>query len=195
MHDPEVVAFDIRLPWPGDGYRRRDHRWARKTLVTVWHIEPHGEDALRGECRGTHWQWHVHHWQLQFPPLQDLRRRVLTRCAWCGGRSIKGDQVDLSHQWDGPKQPLWRGELGLFHHDCSSVQHAHGKCLCDDPLLSQGDYGRCAFCGKGRAWRQPPTIPDRYLASLPVGSRIPADKLDWLKAEWAKVRAEREASR
>lgn len=37
-----------------------------------------------------------------------------------------------------------------------------------------------------------PTIPDRYLAALPEGSRIPAEKRGWLKAEWAKLRAERE---
>jgi len=65
--------------------------------------------------------------------------------------------------------------------------------LCDDPGLSHEDYGRCAFCGKFRAWRKAPTIPDRYLASLPIGSRIPAEKKPWLKAEWAKIRAEHEA--
>jgi len=41
--------------------------------------------------------------------------------------------------------------------------------------------------------RRLPTIPDRYLASLPKGSRIPDDKREWLDAEWAKVRAERRA--
>lgn len=210
MHDPEVVAFHIYRPFPRRRTRKARHgrwRWAFPFvnaagvefyfpgLVTVWHVEPNGEDALHGECRGaTHWRWHIHHWEIQWDVLQRWQRRLFTRCAWCGGRSRKGDQVDVSHQWDSPKQPLWRGERGLFHHGCSSVERAHGKCLCDDPLLSHGDYGRCAFCGKSRAWRQPPTIPDRYLASLPVGARIPDDKREWLKAEWSKVRAEREAA-
>jgi len=65
-------------------------------------------------------------------------------------------------------------------------------CLCDNPLLDHGNHGQCALCSKWRAWRHTPTIPDRYLAALPEGSRIPAEKRDWLKAEWAKLRAERE---
>jgi hypothetical protein len=206
MHDPMVVAIHIRRPFPERRTREaRLSRWRWSPpfinaagrefyfpgLITVWHVEPHGEDALRGECRGTRWKWHVHHWHVQWDVLQRWQRRFLTRCEWCGGGSRKGDQVHFSHQWDGPKQPLWRGERGLFHQDCSSTETAHRTCLCDNPGLDHGDYGQCAFCGKYRAWRQSPTIPDRYLASLPSGSRIPPDKRDWLETEWAKVRAER----
>jgi hypothetical protein len=210
MHDPMVVAFDIYRPFPRLRTSKARHgrwRWAPPfvnvagrefylpTLITVWHVEPNGDDALRGACRGAkHWRWHIHHWSLQFPPLQDLRRRLLTRCEWCGGPSRKRDVVNHAMGWDTPKSPWWRGERGLYHDGCTSVALAHRLCFCDKPLLSQGDYGQCAFCGKHRAWRQVPTIPDRYLASLPVGSRIPAEKVDWLKAEWAKVRAEREAT-
>lgn len=206
MHDPMVVAFNIRRPYPRRPRKGRLGRWRWRppfvnvagrelyfpALITVWHVEPHGEDALRGECRGTRWQWHIHHWHIQWCFLQGWRRRLLTRCAWCGGPSRKRDPVNISHQWDSPKQPLWRGERGLFHHDCSSVHSAHQKCMCTEPVLEFNGWGRCARCGKYRGHGDGPTIPDLYLASLPVGARIPAHKRDWLSAEWAKVRAERE---
>jgi len=147
-------------------------------MVNVWHVEPHGEDALRGECRGTRWQWHIHHWQIQWCYLQGWRRRLLTKCAWCGGRSTKRDPVNVSHTWDGPKQPLWRGEKGLFHQDCSMVQNAHKLCLCEHPLLSGS---KCLWCEKPRTFR-PPNAVQRYLATLPVGERIPEADLVKLKA-------------
>lgn len=207
MHDPMVLAFSIRRPWPRV---RRPHRknpprwqwrpgscfahvagreWYFPDLINVWHVEPDGQDALRGPCKGTRWQWHIHHWHIQWCFLQDWRRRLLTRCEWCGGRSRKGDAVNHSLQWDGPKQPLWRGERGLFHGDCASVHMAHRLCLCADPLLNHGDYGQCAFCGKFRAWRKTPSDADRYLAALPVGSRIPAEDVPRLQAMWQEGRS------
>jgi hypothetical protein len=211
MHSPEVLAFHIRRPWPqrssfGSGKGR--WRWRPPfvtvagrpfyfpDLIAIWHIEPHGEDALQGECRGTHWHWHVHHWEIQWCFMQDFQQRYLTRCAWCGKGSTKRDRVNVSHDnhiGAKPPNPWWRGRANSVHGECSTVAHAHRICLCDNPGLSQGDYGQCVFCGKFRAWRREPTIPDRYLASLPAGSRIPHDKRDWLKAEWAKLRSEREA--
>lgn len=210
MHDPMVVAFEIRRPWPrrtADRYHGRRWHWRRRSpfitlagrefifpaIVTVWHVEPNGEDALQGQCKDTRWQWHIHHWRLQFPPLQSLRRRLLTRCEWCGGPSRKRDCVNHALGWNTPKSSWWRGERGLYHDGCTSVAIAHRLCLCDAPLLSNRDYGQCSLCGKYRAWRQVPTIPDRFLAALPVGSRIPDAKRDWLKAEWTKIRVAREA--
>ena len=211
MHDPEVLAFHIRRPWPQRSfYHKTRWRWSLpfvniagrsfyfKDLIAIWHVEPHGEDSLQGECRGAkHWRWHVHHWEIQWCFLQDFQQLYLTRCAWCGNRSAKRDPVNVSldnHIGAKPPNPWWRGRANSVHRECSVVARAHRLCLCDDPQLSHGGYGQCAFCGKFRAWRKVPTIPDRYLASLPVGSRIPPDKKDWLKSEWDKVRAEREAA-
>jgi hypothetical protein len=204
MHDPLVVAFEIKRPWP----TRRDSRGWRywPPVVTVWHREPGGHDS--GEVCKHHrrwqdideqwhtrtlngWRFHVHHWHLQVQPLQQLRRALLTRCAWCGGRSRKGDCVNFSHQWDGPRGRWWRGEPGLFHEDCSSVSRSHGLCFCAVPVLSQGDYGQCQVCGRSRAWRKVPDEADRLLASLPKGSRIPAELRPQVKAAWAARRAER----
>lgn len=219
MHDPEVVAFSIRRPYPEKPRRVRETapqwRWQMHRrpiyvspfvtlagrefyfpdLVTVWHREPHSEDALQGECRGTRWKWHVHHWKLQWTFLQSWRRRLLTRCEWCGGRSTKRDVVNFSHQWDGPKQPLWRGERGLFHRDCSTVERAHSSCVCKEPLFDMNrDYGLCLLCGNSRGWRQKPNDATRMLQTIPVGGRIPAAMKPHLEQIWAEVRAAKENS-
>lgn len=178
-------------------------RYYWPTLITVWHREPGGHDS--GEvcthhsrvqkpdgtwCYRFHraWRFHVHHWKVQIRPLQDLRRWALTRCAWCGGPSRKRDRVNISHQWDGPRGRWWQGEPGLFHRDCSSVEGAHRKCLCEHPLLSSEGFGQCAFCGRFRAWGSVPDDADRMLAALPKGSRIPADMTPDLETAWAARR-------
>jgi hypothetical protein len=190
MHDPLVVAFEIRRPWPKrsraryiDGTPAPTFRYW-PSIITVWHREPGGHDALT-ICRkrtqqpdGTWkysrtWIFHVHHWKLQIHPLQHLRRRMLTRCTWCGGRSRKTDPVNVSHQWDGPRGRWWRGEPGLFHEDCSAIKSAHGTCLCDDPLTQESDYGPCARCGKYRTFglTEEALARMRPLAEIPAGGR------------------------
>jgi hypothetical protein len=224
MHDPDVVAFEMRRPWP-----RRDRfydakpdqpRWSAgrtftlagrgfrwPSFITVWHQEPGGRDC--GEvCKHYRrwqddtgqwqtkllngWRWHIHHWHLQVHPAQELRRRLLTRCAWCGGRHRKRDPVNVSNQWDGPRGRWWQGEPNLFHHDCSMVERVHRMCLCADPGLNHGDYGQCAFCGKFRAYRSEPDDADRMLAALTAGSRIPPDLCPALEAAWDERRRRRE---
>jgi len=236
VHDPLVVAFEVRRPWP---QRSRSHdavggasRWMLRldspfwilagrgwywpSLVTVWHREPGGHDS--GEvCRqyrkwqdeaggGWHmdvlhaWRWHVRHWKIQVHTAQDLRRRLLTRCAWCGGRSRKTDPVNISHSWDGPRGRWWQGEPGLFHDGCSSLERAHAKCLCDAPDFGEDgggwprDYGSCRRCGRFRPWHYQPDDADRLVASLPPGSRIPAGLRPRLDALWAERRRRRESA-
>lgn len=175
-------------------------------LVTVWHVEPGGRDS--GEvCRwwrerdgqrvaSDRWKWHAHHWRIQVGPLQKFRRWLLTRCEWCGGRSRKGDRVNVSHSWGGERGPWWRGERGLFHHDCSSIEHAHRTCVCLDPIfhreLGGVAYGRCARCEKQRR-RHKKGEGDgiratRVLAAVPSGKR---DKYATAEAAqiWAEIRA------
>jgi hypothetical protein len=191
MHDPLTGAFEIPRPWPRiDDWKteqatRTGTRWKIggafwvvagrglfwPSLITVWHRDPSGFDDKT--CRGKRWRLHVHHWRLQIHPLQHLRRRLLTRCAWCGGRSIKGDSVNFSHSWDGPRARWWQGERGLFHSDCSAIKRAHSTCVCTMPVLDSGIYGRCAACGLFR----PFGITDANLArtrdlqSVPTGGR------------------------
>lgn len=194
MHDPLVVAFEIRRPWPkcsrprnGDG-TPAPPSWYWPSIITVWHHEPGGHDS--GEiCKhyrrdpvgdGEHritvtnaWRFHVHHWRIQVHALQTLRRRVLTRCAWCGGRSSKHDPVNVSHSWDGPRGHWWRGEPGLFHGDCSGIQAAHETCVCEDPILEHDGYGCCARCAKYRAFGSTEERLERArrLQAIPAGAR------------------------
>jgi ribosomal protein S14 len=191
MHDPLTVAFEIRRPWPEtadwrtkqaarDGIRWRFNSpfWVLAgrglyfpSLITIWHRDPSGYDHTTCTRRG--WKFHVHHWRLQVHPFQHLRRRLLTRCAWCGGRSAKGDSVCVSHTWDGPRARWWRGEPGLFHADCSAIKSAHSTCACETPALDSRNYGRCAVCGRFR----PISFTDanlarvRELQSVPQGGR------------------------
>lgn len=199
MHDPLMVAFEIRRPWPKRiNETNRHYRWP--TLITVWHREPNGHDSgtvckhvmrlqgADGQWRyRIRWQWylHVQHWKIQIPPLQQLRRRLLTRCAWCGGRHVKGDPVNLSHQWGGSRGRWWKGETGLYHHGCSPIAQAHRLCLCDDPGLSNGGYGQCAFCGKFRAWLKVPDAADRLLAAVPSGAPMTPELRAQVEPLWA----------
>lgn len=100
------------------------------SLIDVWHIEPGGHDSLTvcrnrvvdsdGEfVRWSHaWKWHLNHWQIRFCFVYAWRRRLLTRCNRCGGRSTKRHMVNHSDSWHIPKTPLWRGETHLHHGRC-----------------------------------------------------------------------------
>lgn len=181
MHDPLIVAFEIKRPWPetcrardNDGIPATPHRYW-PALITVWHREPNGHDAGT-VCNWRRMAWHVHHWKLQVHPLQDLRRRLLTRCTWCGGPSRKHDVVNHALQWgDGPRARWWRGELDLYHGDCGSVAIAHRTCVCEQPALKYGSYGTCSACGKSRPHGATTERLERLraLQKLPTGTRPP----------------------
>ena len=173
MHDPDVQVFTIKRP-PA----RRDQfgRWW-PTLLTVWHHEPKGRDAGTTCSYRAHWR-HPWHWRIQFDALQLLRRRLLTRCTWCGGKSTSGDAVNCSFQWGRQQAPWWRGESGLYHHDCSSIANAHASCTCEDPICEDyseqhGPYGKCARCAKTRPFGRTPEnfAVMREFAAIPVGAR------------------------
>jgi len=173
MHDPMVVAFEIRRPWPRvkkqsyttDRWKFRLYHncgiwcedqephepgpfpwwkpssWSSSWLIagrdchfpemiTIWHVEPDDQDALtvcsrrireNGKWRYTKgWKWHVHHWHIQVGPLQMLRRYLLTRCSGCGGKSRRGNPVNVAHGWYQRKTRFWQGEKELYHSGCDA---------------------------------------------------------------------------
>jgi hypothetical protein len=194
MHDPLTVAFEIPRPWPShvkpmsvDGRALRAY-WYWPPLVTVWHREPGGHDSgdvcqhyTRYQDAEGHWQmkvshawkFHVYHWRLQIHSLQLLRRRLLTRCAWCRGRSTKNDPVNFSREWDGPRGHWWQGEPGLYHADCSAIYGAHETCVCEHPVLEYDGYGQCARCSAYRAFgtTEERLARARQLKAIPAGAR------------------------
>lgn len=108
----------------------RDFYWP--SIITVWHVEPGGHDAL-SVCQSRHfslrtgkwyysksWKYHFWHWKIQVHSIQNLRRYLLTRCEVCGGKSRKGHVVNFSNSWNNPKTHFWQGELGLRHGDCDA---------------------------------------------------------------------------
>ena len=153
-------------------------------VITVWHREPGGRDGLT-ECsrrvqrrdgtwrRTRGWRWHIHHWRFQLHPYQHLRRRLLTRCAWCGGRDRKGDAVNHSQQWHGERARWWQGEKGLFHSDCSAIKSAHSTCVCSRPVLDHDVYGKCARCDRFRpfGFTDANLARARDLQTIPHGGR------------------------
>lgn len=201
MHDPLVVAFEIRRPWPKRSPRLSNReRWAIRLpfvtvagrtlyfpgLITVWHVEPGGRDS--GEvCRARDRRWHVRHWRIQVHPLQQLRRRLLTRCEWCGEKG----SPNVSHQWDRAPGPWWRGEGGLFHAACSTVATAWRSCTCSTPELGGRDHGRCGRCDRFRRWGLEPwqaRLYDGIRAEFPRAVRGDQDRIRGL-AEMARGRA------
>lgn len=205
MHDPLVVAHQLRRPFPSWPPRRvtRGPRWQLKlrhrcrpscdhppmrwggfppwkpssysshwrlagwevywpSLVTIWHREPGGHDSgtvcphfYRWRGPGDKWnskparawKWHVHHWSIQVPMLQDLRRALVERCDWCGGRSVRENKVNVSHSWDNRARRWWESTPGLYHSGCSSAVTIEGICLCDVPIVDS-QYSMCERCGK-----------------------------------------------
>jgi hypothetical protein len=70
-------------------------------------------------------RWHVHHWKLQIHALQSLKRWLFSRCAKCGGRFPWG-YAPVSGSWDSDGPRWFRGEPGVFHHEC------HGSVVAAD---------------------------------------------------------------
>lgn len=64
-----------------------------------------------------HPKWHVHHWRLQFRPLQRFSRWMWSRCAGCGGR-FRWGYCPTSDSWHGEGPRLFRGEKGVWHREC-----------------------------------------------------------------------------
>jgi hypothetical protein len=143
VHDPMVVLFEVRRPWPRV-YRTRHrpkNRWRFRlpfvrvgrveaywpAAVTVWHVEPGGADS--GKVCGHHpqgarklqWAWrHRSHLKLQVHAWQKICRRIWTRCAHCG-KPFRGDnRMVISHSWGGPG-PGWRVREKVLHDKCSSI--------------------------------------------------------------------------
>lgn len=202
MHDPMVEAFSIRRPWPEVRKLNREYKptlrgvfwrfWGREfywpSLVTVWHVEPDGQDAGT-VCKPSTWRRHPHHWKIQFHPWQHFRRWAFTRCAWCGGKSRKGDRVNVSYGWEPDRKPKhwWQGERGIFHQDCISIEHAHRTCVCSlvegGPWkngMHRGDpYGDCGTCGGFRRMSTGSSADyEAHVATVELMRRIPKGDRD-----------------
>lgn len=65
-------------------------------------------DILRKERKWfQHPRWHFWHWEIQFHPLQKLKRRWWDKCSKCGKRGFKGSAFG---NWEGTE---------IWHQDCN----------------------------------------------------------------------------
>jgi hypothetical protein len=208
VHDPDVVAFEIRRPWPSGRRLNGRRRWP--ALVTIWHREPGGHDA--GEvCRhyrrwqepdGTWkskvtkgWKWHVHHWRPTIHPLIKLRRHLVDRCAWCHGPDRKRDRISISTIWDGYRPHWWASAHGIYHDDCHSAWSARGRCSCEHPEVSgRLSYDTCARCGLGTYARSDlQREADRILIEMvPEGTHPRPEVMALARNLWDVHRAQKE---
>jgi hypothetical protein len=61
-----------------------------------------------------HPRWHIHHWKIQVPMIQVLKRFLFSRCEWCGKRFRWGESPTVT-SWD-HKGPFWfRSERNAYH--------------------------------------------------------------------------------
>jgi hypothetical protein len=112
----------------------RSYYWPE--LITIWHEEPGGHDSGtickrhrrwqddegHWHYKGLHgWKWHVWHWRLQVLPVQHFKRWAWSRCTRCG-RKFRYGEAPTSHGWGGTGPRWFRGEKGVYHGDCSSLE-------------------------------------------------------------------------
>lgn len=71
-----------------------------------------------------HPKWHIHHWSIQFHPLQRLKRRYWDKCSVCGKRGFKGAAYS---DWHGTK---------IWHEQCNRIMN---NPLTPDESYKKGD--------------------------------------------------------
>lgn len=64
-----------------------------------------------------HPRWHIHHWSIQFHPIQNLKRRYWDKCCVCGKRGFKSSAIG---DWGGNK---------IWHQECDDTTKAVVKPL------------------------------------------------------------------
>lgn len=97
MHDSLTLKFEVGCGEYHTPERRKRRIRQMASMVYGW--------ILR-ECRPwwKHPRWHIHHWQIQFHPWQNLKRRFWDRCCVCGKRGFPKGESAIGN-WDSDK--IW----------------------------------------------------------------------------------------
>jgi len=95
---------------PNDEYWRNEQAMALFASLAVF---------ILGERRRwwQHPRWHVWHWSIQVPFVQNLQRWLFSRCCRCGGRFTWG-YSPTTDSWNGSGPRWFIGEPGVYHSDC-----------------------------------------------------------------------------
>ena len=138
MHDPMTVAFDIRRPWPVKRQMLGGGKYY-PSIVTIWHVDPETDGTDRscgylsyveGRAWYKHPRWHIWHWRIQVHFLQALKRRLFSRCSRCG-KSFAWGYAPMSDSWNSSGPRWFRGESGVYHHECSRPTSQGQSIACD----------------------------------------------------------------
>jgi hypothetical protein len=79
----------------GESWKREESLNHYASIIYAW--------ILRSTRKWwQHPKWHIHHWIIQFHPLQNLKRRYWDKCCKCGKRGFKSSAMG---DWNGTK--LW----------------------------------------------------------------------------------------
>ena len=93
-----------------------------------------------------------------------------------------------------PRSRWWKGEPGLFHHDCSSAKRARHGCSCEHPATTDR-WGECARCGQRLYDRSDlHREANRILIEMvPEGTAPRPEVMNLCRKLWAIQRAQQEA--
>jgi hypothetical protein len=140
-----TAAWIIFTHQNGKPDRKRHRKFMRKYLYDILHFGENPTDSLSDSILQTYgvenpehrinsfvscivadifrkerkWyqdpKWHVHHWEIQFHPFQDLKRRYWDKCSKCGKRGFKGSAIT---NWSGSE---------TWHQECDGSSDATVK--------------------------------------------------------------------
>lgn len=122
LSNKEINEIAHLASWPGDNLRRTFYQAMDNPEQLGWLFVYVASAYLRlHRPWWDHPRWHVHHWRIQIPFIQDLQRFLFSRCAGCGKRFTWG-YAPISNSWHGDGPRWFKGERGVYHHEC--IGHA-----------------------------------------------------------------------
>lgn len=97
----DITGF-YRIPC-GEPWKRDEKIKSFTSTIYGW--------ILRKERKWyQHPRWHIKHWEIQFHPWQNLKRRYWDKCSVCGKRGFKGAAIS---DWYGTKR---------WHQECDTTR-------------------------------------------------------------------------
>lgn len=107
--EPRTIVFDPRQMHPGHTLFQIElatgSEWNREESLSHYANIIYGWLLRSNRKWWQHPRWHIHHWSIQFHPLQNFKRRYWDKCCKCGRRGFKSSAYS---DWNGTK--LWHPE-------------------------------------------------------------------------------------
>lgn len=114
----KVVAKVLyQMSFPGD---RMPHRYANEPRRLAWMFARYYLQLMRQWWQ--HPRWHIHHWEVQIPFLNDFKRWAWGRCAGCG-KGFRWGYSPITHSWDHEGPQWFKSESDIYHEDCIDKAH------------------------------------------------------------------------